>query len=243
MRSIGIFRTEGRRAKDSGLFDALLLSLLPAAAIGADRTITEASAGLCSLTCYSGRELRGMSLEKLLDRGIPAAHAFEARLFTKDARAVRVRATMLRSGAAAVIVLQSLENEERLSSELKSSNGRLEERERYLADFREGVFRMLTDLDRSESELKGAVVKHLRVCARVEPPELKAIDLNQVVRDAFLILGEMLHSNSIEIIMEPGQVPRVLGNPNRLGRGIINLVTNARDAMAEGGGLTGRAGP
>ncbi|OGP18782.1 MAG: hypothetical protein A2054_05520 [Deltaproteobacteria bacterium GWA2_55_10] len=313
MRSIGIFRTEGRRAKDSGLFDALLLSLLPAAAIGADRTITEASAGLCSLTCYSGRELRGMSLEKLLDRGIPAAHAFEARLFTKDARAVRVRATMLRSGAAAVIVLQSLENEERLSSELKSSNGRLEERERYLADFREGVFRMLTDLDRSESELKGAlvklgetqmqliqsskmtalgelaaslahevsqpltvvmglsqgalrtieegtqehrkmhliseaakkmeaVVKHLRVFARVEPPELKAIDLNQVVRDAFLILGEMLHSNSIEIIMEPGQVPRVLGNPNRLEQVIINLVTNARDAMPEGGALTVRTG-
>ena len=307
MRSSGISRTEERR--DTGLMAALLASQLPAAAVGADGTITEASAGLQALSGYPGPALRGMPVGRLLDRLPQESCAIEARMFSRDSRAMPVRATALKGAASAIIIIESLENEQRLSSELQAAAGSLASRERYLADFREGVFRMLTDLDRSESELKGAlqklgetqmqliqsskmtalgelaaslahevsqpltvvrglsqgvlraldegtqeyekmnliseaakkmeaVVKHLRVFARVEPPELKAIDLNQVVRDSFLILREMLHSHLIETVMELREVPRVLGNPNRLEQAIINLVTNARDAMPGGGVLT-----
>lgn len=289
--------------------DALFASELPAAALGPDGIITDASNGLGALSGYPVPALRGMPIGRLLDRRPALASPIDARMQSRGGRTVPVRATSFKAGAMTVVVLQSLEREERLSSELQAAGSSLASRERYLADFREGVFRMLTDLDRSESELKGAlqklgetqmqlvqsskmtalgelaaslahevsqpltvvrglsqgvlrsleegtqeyekmtliseaakkmeaVVKHLRVFARIEPPEMRTMDLNQVVRDSFLILREMLHSHLIETVMELREVPRVLGNPNRLEQAIINLVTNARDAMPEGGVLT-----
>lgn len=315
MGSSGISRNEARRAaiRGSGIFEALLDSSLPAVAVDACGKITAASPGLRALVFHQRRSLSGMHLERLINRRALPTLPFEARLSIGNGRTIRATATPIRYGDRALVIFQKLENEERLSSELEAMKRRLEERERYLADFREGVFRMLTDLDRSESELKGAlqkladtqmqliqsskmtalgelaaslahevsqpltvvrglsqavlrslepgtqehekmnliseaarkmeaVVKHLRVFARVEPPRMSAIDLNRVVRDSFLILREMLHSHSIETVMELNEIPAVLGNPNRLEQVIINLVANARDAMPEGGVLTVRTG-
>jgi len=196
-----------------------------------------------------------------------------------------------------------------LQSELEAKQKELEKREKYIECFREGVLMMITDLDRSETELKGAlrnlqetqvqliqsskmtalgelsaslvheisqpltvirgltygmlramndsgeyhdkirliadasarmekIVKHLRTFSRSEPPVLSPVDVNSIVKDAFLILNDHLLSHSIETLLDLTPVPLALGNPNRLEQVVINLVTNARDAMTGGGMLT-----
>ena len=198
---------------------------------------------------------------------------------------------------------------EKLLKELSDKQSELERRERYIECFREGVLKMINDLDRSETELKGAlrnlqetqvqliqsskmtalgelsaslvheisqpltvirglthgmlrttdenaechskiriigdaaarmekIVKHLRTFSRSEPPALYPLDINSVVKDALLILNDHLLSHSIETVLDLSPVPLALGNPNRLEQVIINLVTNARDAMPNGGVLT-----
>ena len=82
-----------------------------------------------------------------------------------------------------------------------------------------------------------AIVKHLRVFTRVTPPAFEPVDLNSVVRDAFLILKEMLIAHSIDTVIDLAPVPGIAGNQTRLEQVIINLVTNARDAMPDGGVL------
>jgi signal transduction histidine kinase len=197
----------------------------------------------------------------------------------------------------------------KLEEELASKREELERREKYIECFREGVLKMITDLDRSETELKGTlrnlqetqvqlvqsskmtalgelsaslvheisqpltvirglthgmlrtmkdssewhgkvrliadaaarmekIVKHLRTFSRSEPLVLSPVDINSVIKDAFLILNEHLLSHSIETILDLAPVPLALGNPNRLEQVVINLVTNARDAMPQGGVLT-----
>jgi signal transduction histidine kinase len=82
------------------------------------------------------------------------------------------------------------------------------------------------------------IVKHLRTFSRSEAPVLSPVDINTVVKDAFLILNDHLLSHSIETILDLAPVPYALGNPNRLEQVVINLVTNARDAMPQGGVIT-----
>lgn len=194
------------------------------------------------------------------------------------------------------------------AAELESTRRELERREKYLEDFRSGVFRMITDLDRSETELKGALqklgetrlqlvqsskltalgelsaslvheisqpltvikglsrgllldearsehnqkislimeaakkmealVSHLKTFSRAETPAFEPIDINSVIKESFLLLGELLRGNAIDIRLSLGQAPVINGNTSRLEQVIINLVTNAKDAMPSGGALT-----
>src|SRR3972149_3327527 len=109
MRSSGISRTEERR--DTGLMAALRASNRPGAAVGADGTITEASAGLQALSGYPGPALRGMPVGRLLDRLPQESCAIEARMFSRDSRAMPVRATALKGAASAIIIIEALPNE------------------------------------------------------------------------------------------------------------------------------------
>jgi len=79
------------------------------------------------------------------------------------------------------------------------------------------------------------VIRHLRIFSRTDGPTISAVDLNRVIRDAYAIVKEILANCSIRIKMDLGDIPLVLGSPNRLEQVAINLVTNARDAMPDGG--------
>lgn len=81
------------------------------------------------------------------------------------------------------------------------------------------------------------VINHLRVFSRREGPEMNPVDLNQVVRDAFFMLRELLGKHSIEVELELPCLPKVAGSANRLEQVIVNLVANAKDAMPDGGKL------
>lgn len=81
------------------------------------------------------------------------------------------------------------------------------------------------------------IIKHLRVFARSEAPEHRPVDLNRVVRDAFIMINELMKKSAVRVILELDNVPPVMGSANRLEQVIINLATNARDAMPGGGEL------
>lgn len=313
MRLIRSSRAEAEKARDCepAWPEAIAASPLPSAVLFPDRSIAEPSSGLKRLTGLSLPELKGMPLGRLLSQNnskLPESGHFESWLLTKDSGKVPVMAYLSRTPGFHFAAFHPLKNEKKLATELQETGERLAARERYIEDFRTGVFRMITDLDRSESELKGAlerlgetrmqlmqsskmtalgelaaglahevsqpltvikglslgmlrslppgspflerlnliaeaskkmesIVKHLRAFTRSEPPAMKPVDMNSVVRDSFLILREMLLSHSIETVMELREVPAVSGDPNRLEQVVINLVSNAKDAMPKGGVL------
>ncbi|GMR05079.1 MAG: hypothetical protein BMS9Abin23_1011 [Thermodesulfobacteriota bacterium] len=82
-----------------------------------------------------------------------------------------------------------------------------------------------------------AIIKHLGVFSRTGEEELKPVDLNKVIKGAFIILRKLLERSSIELRLDLKKIPPVAGSANRLEQVIINLVTNAKDAMAAGGSV------
>ncbi|MBI5599072.1 MAG: PAS domain-containing protein [Deltaproteobacteria bacterium] len=79
------------------------------------------------------------------------------------------------------------------------------------------------------------VISHLRTFSRVDEPRLEPIDLNRVIEDAFIMMNELLRKHSVMVEFKPSPLPRIMGNANRLEQVVVNLATNARDAMAGGG--------
>jgi signal transduction histidine kinase len=64
---------------------------------------------------------------------------------------------------------------------------------------------------------------------RVQQP----LDLNEVVREALQLLESDLHDNGVEITAElTPRLPKIIGHPSQLQEVVINLVTNAIEAMA-----------
>ena len=56
-------------------------------------------------------------------------------------------------------------------------------------------------------------------------------DLNQVVRDAVGILGHQISLDNIALHCDLSEVEVVMANPNEVQQIVINLLTNARDAI------------
>jgi len=82
------------------------------------------------------------------------------------------------------------------------------------------------------------IIRHLRIFSRSEEPVFKPLDINRVIEDAFIIIKEILHNHSIETGFNLSRgLPEVLGNANRLEQVIINIASNAKDAMPGGGRL------
>jgi PAS domain S-box-containing protein len=85
------------------------------------------------------------------------------------------------------------------------------------------------------SEKMEQIMRHLRVFSRSDEPKMETMNLNTAVKDACMIVRETLLKNSIEMIQNLCEVPLVLGSCTRLEQVVINLITNARDAMPDGG--------
>lgn len=81
------------------------------------------------------------------------------------------------------------------------------------------------------------IIKHLSVFSRTEAPENKLVDLNGVIGEAHIIVRQLLAGGSVKLDLVLGAPPPVFGSANRLEQVIINLVTNAKDAMPDGGTL------
>jgi len=82
------------------------------------------------------------------------------------------------------------------------------------------------------------VVKKLLVFARQAPAQKSPVDLNQVVRDALLLLETRLRKSEVKTVFKSSSnLPGIMGDPGQLQQVILNLCVNALQAMPEGGDL------
>ena len=99
------------------------------------------------------------------------------------------------------------------------------------------------DVIKSEAIRASQVVKDLLAFARRSEPRRDPLDLNQIVDRTLRLRAYELNANRIKI--EPSlalDLPAVLGDARQLQQVILNLITNALQAMAsQGGGTLGVA--
>lgn len=90
----------------------------------------------------------------------------------------------------------------------------------------------------SAAERGAELTKRILSLTRKEKVEMKAVDLNEVIRGSL----ELLHRSipkSIEIVRNLREdLPKIKAEPAQIQQVILNLVVNARDAMADNGRLT-----
>jgi C4-dicarboxylate-specific signal transduction histidine kinase len=85
------------------------------------------------------------------------------------------------------------------------------------------------DIDRSRR-----IINHLRAFARTSPKGASTIDLNQIIKDSFILVGERLKLHNIDVTLDLHPKPLLmLGKPNRLEQVFLNLVSNAEYALAK----------
>ena len=78
------------------------------------------------------------------------------------------------------------------------------------------------------------IISHLRTFGRAAPVSREPISLRPVIERALSLVQEQLRLREIEVQVDLGpKEPVVVGNPIQLEQVFINLLTNARDAMAD----------
>jgi|GEM_PF-913847 len=84
------------------------------------------------------------------------------------------------------------------------------------------------------------IVQALRTYSRGSAPELTRQNLAEVVDDALLLMGYQLKKwDNVKLVTELDlDLPEVVCDRNQIAQVMINLLNNARDAMADGGTVT-----
>jgi len=82
------------------------------------------------------------------------------------------------------------------------------------------------------------LTRQLLAFARRQPLEPKTVEVSELVAGTARLLERMLEGNiTVRLVSEPGVWPVTI-DPAQLSSAIVNLATNARDAMPKGGRLT-----
>jgi PAS domain S-box-containing protein len=83
------------------------------------------------------------------------------------------------------------------------------------------------------------IVNSLLNFSRVSPSEFVAVDLNKVIRETISLIEHQFEKSQVtmELALDDA-TGSIQGNAGKLQQVILNLVMNARDAMAQGGKLT-----
>jgi C4-dicarboxylate-specific signal transduction histidine kinase len=78
------------------------------------------------------------------------------------------------------------------------------------------------------------IISHLRTFGRAAPASHEPVFLRQVIERALSLMQEQLRLREIEVTVDLGpEEPVVVGSPIQLEQVFINLLTNARDAVAD----------
>ncbi|MEX2147053.1 MAG: PAS domain S-box protein [Candidatus Rokuibacteriota bacterium] len=82
------------------------------------------------------------------------------------------------------------------------------------------------------AERCGRIVKNFLALARQYPPERTAVNLNQIVVDALEVVAYPLRVDDVEVVTElAADLPPLAADPHQLQQVLVNLVTNAHQAM------------
>jgi len=96
--------------------------------------------------------------------------------------------------------------------------------------------RILGQLRQAMQQVRKAteIISHLRTFGRAAPASRESISLRQVIERALSLMQEQLRLREIEVTIDLGpEEPIVSGNSIQLEQVFINLLTNARDAVAD----------
>ena len=101
---------------------------------------------------------------------------------------------------------------------------------------RQGTQRMLHDLHKAMDQVHKAsqIINHLRTFGRAAPTSREPLAVNAILLQALSLLQEQLRLRNVEVVLELDEHdPVVHGNAIQLEQVFLNLLTNARDALAE----------
>ena len=76
------------------------------------------------------------------------------------------------------------------------------------------------------------IIGHLRSFSRQSTGLFSRLDINKVVKESFTLISEQLRLRNIEVVeVYASDLPGIQGDVNQLEQVVINLITNARDAI------------
>src|SRR2546421_7761892 len=95
---------------------------------------------------------------------------------------------------------------------------------------------LVDDLEKAMEQVRKAteIISHLRTFGRAARVSIEQVDVDDVIERSLLLVQEQLRLRGIEVELElcPDEL-LVLANPIQLEQVFINLLTNARDALAD----------
>lgn len=97
----------------------------------------------------------------------------------------------------------------------------------------EHLVKQIEPIERNTKRMMN-IIDHLRTFSRQSKSEFTALNVNEIIEESFLMVGEQLRLRNIEIVktLDPS-LPKVKGDSNQLEQVFLNLITNARDAIME----------
>lgn len=125
---------------------------------------------------------------------------------------------------------------EAMSEDIKNS---VQRKAASTSELRTSAERSVADLDviLAQTQRMLTILSIVRKFARSSGTGMSRLDVNKPIEDALALFAEQLRLHDISVVqnLHP-DLPKVWGNSNQLQQVLINLVTNARDAMDSAAG-------
>jgi signal transduction histidine kinase len=78
------------------------------------------------------------------------------------------------------------------------------------------------------------IINHLKTLSRKSPTSFSIVDINKIIEDCFLMVGQQIRLRNIVLKRDlKPSLPTVSGNANQLEQVFLNVISNALDAIGE----------